>query len=196
MIPFDSEITLWLNGVATRFPALDGAVQLVASDYLLPLAFVLVLVGLWFSGANARIRELRQRAAAIGMASLGLVNIPVMILNSVWNRPRPFVALGDEITLLFYRPTDPSSFPSNVAAVGFAVACSVWVVHRRLGYVMFGAATLLALSRICAGVSYPTGVIVGALLGIAVALATRFMFAVLEPLPALVIRLARAFCLG
>ena len=30
----------------------------------------------------------------------------------------------------------------------------------------------------------------------AVALATRLMFAVLEPLPALAIRLARAFCLG
>ena len=196
MNPFDGEITLWLNGVTARFAALDVTVRLVASDYLLPLTFVLVLMGLWFSGANARIREFRQRGASIGMASLGLVNIPVMILNSVWNRPRPFVALGDEITLLFYRPTDPSSFPSNVAAVGFAVACSVWVVHRRLGYVMFGAAAVLALSRVCAGVAYPTDVVAGAALGIGVALATRFMFAVLEPLPALVIRLARAVCLG
>ena len=196
MNPFDDELLLWLNGFAGRLPVLDGAMQLVASDYLLPLTFVLVLIGLWFSGANARVRELRQRAAFVGMASLGLVNVPVMILNSVWSRPRPFVALGDEIALLFYRPTDPSSFPSNVAAVGFAIAASVWVVHRRLGYAVFAGATVLALSRIYVGVSYPTGVIVGAALGIVVAVGTMRLRVLLEPLPTLVIRIARALCLG
>jgi undecaprenyl-diphosphatase len=130
------------------------------------------------------------------MASLGFVNVPVMILNSVWNRPRPFVALGDEITLLFYRPTDPSSFPSNVAAVGFAVAASVWVVHRPLGIGMFVGAAVLAASRVYLGVSYPTGVLVGAALGITIVIGFRLVFALLEPLPALVIRLARVLCLG
>ena len=196
MNPFDTELLLWLNGFAGRFPALDGAMQLVGSDYLLPLAFVLVLVGLWFSGSSARARELRQRAAFIGMASLGLANIPIMLVNGLWVRPRPFVDLGDQVTLLFYPPTDPSSFPSNVAAVGFAIAASVWVVHKPAGWGLFGAAALLAFSRVYLGVSYPTDVIAGAALGIAVAVGTMRMFTTLEPLPALVIRVARVLCLG
>jgi len=194
--PFDDGLLLWLNGFAGKLPAFDGAMQLVAGDYLLPLAFVLVLTGLWFSGANARIRELRQRAAFIGMASLGLANIPILILNSIWVRPRPFVDLGDQVTLLFYPPTDPSSFPSNVATVGFAIASSVWIVHRSLGYTLFAAALVLGFSRVYLGVAYPTDVIAGAALGIVVAAGTMRMFIALEPLPALVIRLARAFCLG
>ena len=196
MNPFDTDLLLWLNGFAGRLPAFDGAMQLVASDYLLPLVFVLVLAGLWFSGANARVRELRQRAAFIGMASLGLANIPVMIINGIWVRPRPFADLGDQVTLLFYPPTDPSSFPSNVATVGFAIAASVWIAHRPAGYALFAAAVVLAFSRVYLGVSYPTDVIAGAALGIAVAIGTMRMFCALEPLPALVIRLARAFCLG
>ena len=196
MNPFDDGLILWLNGFAGTLPAFDGAVQLVAGDYLLPLAFVLVLLGLWFSGADPRIRELRQRAAFVGMASLGLANIPIMIVNGFWVRPRPFVDLGDQITLLFYAPTDPSSFPSNVATVGFAVGASVWVGHRSLGYAVFAAAIVLAFSRVYLGVAYPTDVLAGAALGILVAVGTFRMFIALEPLPALVIRVARALCLG
>ena len=196
MNPFDTELVLWLNGFAGRSPGFDAAMQIVACDYLLPLVFVLVLIGLWFSGPSARIRALRQRAAFVGMAALGLANIPVMIINANWFRPRPFVDLGDQVTLLFYPPTDPSSFPSNVAAVGFAIAASVWMVHRSLGYALFAAAVLLAFSRVYLGVAYPTDVVAGAAIGVIVAAGTMRLFVACEPLPTLAIRLARALCLG
>jgi len=193
--PFDTELLLWFNGFAGTLSGFDTAMQFLAGDYLLPMLSVLALVGLWFTGRSAAVRELRQRAVFIGMASLGLSNLPVVALNLIWDRPRPFVDLGDRITLLFYPATDPS-FPANPTAVGLAVATSVWAVHRSLGYALFAGAILLSIARVYSGVFYPTDVIAGAVIGVVAVYGTRWLFAVMEPLPTLVIRLARAICLG
>ena len=104
-------------------------------------------------------------------------------------RPRPFTEL--KVSLLFYQPTD-SSFPANPAAVAFAVAMGVWLWNRKVGTVLLGVATVFAFSRVYAGVFYPLDVLGGAFIGAGVSLLVAWLLRLIEPLPTLVLRLARA----
>jgi undecaprenyl-diphosphatase len=193
--PVDREVTLWLNGFAGRSDVFDSLVRALASDYLMPLVFSATLAALWFTGRTAEQRHSRQMITLIGISAVGLSNIAVFVLNISWYRERPFVPLGDQLELLFYPPTDPS-FPANAVAVGFAAAAAAWMASRPLGLALGVAALLLGVSRVYAGVFWPTDIAGGAVVGVLVTWGTYWLGRVLEPLPTLAIRLARAIGLG
>ena len=71
--------------------------------------------------------------------------------------------MGEDYKTVQY-PTD-SSFPSNAAALGFAIAAGVWFYNRAWGWGLLAIAALFGLSRIFGGVHYPLDVLAGALLG-------------------------------
>ena len=135
---------------------------------------------LWLSGRTPDERERYQLATLVGISALALSNIPVWLLNITLDRPRPFVDHGDQLNLLFYPPTDPS-FPANPVAIGFAAAAAAWSVNRKFGWWMFVAASLYGFSRLYAGVFYPTDIIGGAILGVAVFVFTSYLRRFLEP---------------
>jgi len=189
----DEATLLWLNGWVGRFPALDATVRLVVSDYLIPMLLCLTLLALWFAGGTPTSRERDQKGVMTALMGLGVANLAVEMINNFFFRPRPFADL--EISLLFYQPTD-SSFPANPAAFGFAVAMGVWLWNRKVGAVMFGLAAIFALSRVYAGVFYPLDVVGGAAIGMIVSLLVALVLCRIEPLPTLVLRLARAVYLA
>ena len=129
----------------------------------------------------------------MGMLGLGFASLAVQVMNHFLYRPRPFETL--EVSLLFYKPTD-SSFPANPVAVGFAVATGVWLWNRKVGAVLFGVAAAFALSRVYAGVFYPLDVLGGAALGAGISVLMAVVLRLIEPLPTLVLRLARAVYLA
>ena len=53
-----------------------------------------------------------QQATVVGACGIGISNVVVGLINITWDRPRPFIDHGDQVTLLFYPPTDPS-FPAG-----------------------------------------------------------------------------------
>ncbi|MBI2165366.1 MAG: phosphatase PAP2 family protein [Chloroflexi bacterium] len=165
----------------------------LVSDYFIPAIFALVLFSLWFAGRDRVEREAHQRAVGISMTALGIANLAVQVINSVYFRPRPFVQY--ELDLLFYRPTD-SSFPANPAALTFAIATGVWGGNRRVGAALYALAVLYGLSRVYAGVFYPSDILAGAAIGVVVALLVSKLFLLLEPLPTIVLRLARRLYLA
>lgn len=61
------------------------------------------------------------------------------------------------------------SFPSNHAAIAAAAAVAIWLTHRRLGAIAIPAALLMAFSRVWVGAHYPHDVILGLIVGAAVA---------------------------
>lgn len=190
MSSIDADLVIWLNGLSGNVKVFDDLMRLVASDYLMPLAFSLAMFGLWFSGKNPVERVRYQITMLIGISALSLSNVVVWLINISWDRPRPFVEHGDELNLLFYPPTDPS-FPANPVAVGFAAAAAAWSINRKFGWWMFAAASLFGFSRLYAGVFYPTDIIGGAVVGIVVYIFTGYLRRFLEPLITSFVRLIR-----
>lgn len=152
--------------------------EAVVSDYLVPVAGSLMVFGLWFLGPEAsRVRN--QMAAITATASMGIASLLTLIVNSLYFRERPFV--NQDLNLLFYQPTD-SSFPSNSAAVAFAIATAIFSAHHRLGIMMYVLAFMWAFARVYSGVHYPSDVIVGAGLGILTTILVRSCIFKLRPL--------------
>ena len=193
LLDIDEGILLCVNGWSGTAAWLDSAIELLASDYMVAVSMALVLVGLWFAGADAGERTKHQKGILAALASMALSSWSVYAINGVYQRPRPFV--DNDIAVLFYYPTDPS-FPSNSAAATFALAAAVWVVNRKVGAVMLAAAAALGFSRVYAGVHYPLDVLVGSGIGVVIALLVHRLRALLEPLPSLALRAARVLCLA
>lgn len=164
----EESIVFWLNGWAGRSGLLDGLMEALVSDYLVPVWASLVLVGLWFHGASAAERFSNQLVTITGALAVGLANAQVGIINQFVFRARPFMNL--DLDVHFYLPTD-SSFPANTAGVGFAIATAVFLRHRKLGGALYALAALWGIARVSAGVHYPSDVLAGALVGIVAAVA-------------------------
>jgi undecaprenyl-diphosphatase len=168
-------------------------VEWLVSDYLVTAALGLGLLALWFAGADGGTRLRYQLGVLTSLAGMALANWMVFIGNGIFLRPRPFMDL--DVSLLFYRPTD-SSMPSNSAAAFFALAAAVWGFNRRAGTAMLAVAAIHAFLRIYAGVHYPSDIIVGALIGVAGAVAAYWLRGLLGPLPVMAIKAARILCLA
>ena len=193
LVKIDEEVVLWLNQWAGRFAVLDAVERLIVSDYLIPVSISLSLLAMWFMGRDPKSRDGHQRAVLRALIAVGFANLVVLVLNQYYFRDRPFVE--HEVTLLFYEATD-SSFPCNPAVVAFAMASGVWQGSRKLGAVLYGLATLWGVSRIFAGVFYPSDVVAGAMIGIVVSYLVALGLRVIEPLPTLVLRATRTLHLA
>lgn len=189
----DQALFIWLNSLAGNFATFDSVVGWVASDHLVPVSLSLTLVALWFTGANKDVRERHQVALFVALTSMALSSLVVLIINGFYERLRPFDVM--DVTLLFYRPTDPS-FPANSAAAAFALGAAIWPVNRRVGTAMLAAAVVYGLSRVIAGVHFPLDVLTGWLIAAAVTLAVFRLKDLVMPVLRAVIRVARILCLA
>ncbi|MSQ11111.1 MAG: phosphatase PAP2 family protein [Dehalococcoidia bacterium] len=189
----DTQVLLWFNGWVGRFDWLDSAVRYLASDYLVPVLLSLIVLGMWLAPRELEQRARHQRAAVVALAGMGFAALAVYSLNAAVFRERPFQE--HVIKLLFYEPTD-SSFPLHIAAVGFGFATGIWTANRQLGALAAGLAGVWGLSRVIAGVSYPSDVLAGAAIGIVVTLAFALVMRPLDPLFLRVLQAARWFHLA
>jgi len=189
----DREIVQWLNQGVGRFRLLDEVTELLVSDYFIPVILALTLLGLWFWSRHREWRARDQRAIIASVVALGIANLAILLINDYYFRPRPFLDI--DLTVPFYLPTD-SSFPANPAALSFALAFSVWQARKPLGWALLLLAALWSLSRVYAGVFYLSDAAAGAAIGGAIAYLVFRGLDLLEPLPTLIMRVARALNLA
>ncbi len=106
----------------------------------------------------------KQKKAAINALIAGIL---VWVINTIihWYSyvPRPFVQYGIE-PLIEHSAT--SAFPSDHAAVSFAIAVSLMLYNWKIGIFAVFAAFIISIIRVVAMLHYPIDVIAGAGLGI------------------------------
>ena len=180
----DGAIVRFLNSGVGNFALLDWLMNVLVSDYFVPVTGSLALVALWMSGTHET-RPLNQVGTMIAAGAIGGANALTTIINGIVERPRPFV--DNDLTLLFYAPTDPS-FPSNTASVGFALATAVFLRQRRMGGALYALAFCWGVARVYAGVHYPTDVLAGAGVGVVGALLAAAIFRLFSFVPRYALR--------
>ena len=188
----DETVFLWLNGFVGKATAFDAIIELVVSDYLVPVFLALTLLALWFA-CDTTSRSRCQYGIIAAVFAVALSNGSIEILNNFVFRDRPFV--DHEVSLLFYEPTD-SSFPANAAAMAFGISAAVWVFNRSVGWILLAVSALYAFSRVYAGVHYPLDVITGGLIGVVAAVAGHAIARLLRPLIDIVLKVGRIIVLA
>jgi len=99
--------------------------------------------------------------AAIGVCAALFINwlVPLFYL-----RPRPFL----DHAVIQLLPIDPASksFPSDHAAISFAIAAAVFQYNKFWGIIFFIFASFVSIGRIYGGIHYPADMLIGAVIGI------------------------------
>ncbi|MDP3661577.1 MAG: phosphatase PAP2 family protein [bacterium] len=160
----DTSLFPLLNNLAGQSRALDAVIIFLAEyfPYAVMLAFLALL---FYSGYTQRekIRIFWSTLFSVAIARYGVTEL----IRFFYHRPRPFIAY-DTLPLF---PEHSWSFPSGHAAFFFALATSLYFYNKKWGVLFFLAAIIISVSRIVAGVHYPSDILGGALVGIAVAYA-------------------------
>lgn len=137
---------------ASASAVLSRSTALLAKDGIVLLPAALAI--LWFFPRRGT-AERRQVLVACGI-SLAVALLMVGAMSLLFDRPRPFVALG--IPPLFPHDAD-SSFPSDHTLVGVAlIGPLLWCRPRIGGWLMLWA-LFVGAARVAAAIHYPTDIL-------------------------------------
>lgn len=121
------------------------------------------LVILWFIDGKIKKEQVLHACLSIILAWTF-----AEMIKDIYHTTRPFVLEGKNPLVLFI-PAANGSFPSSHTAVAFALALTIWLHDKRIGFAYLIAALLVGTARVLANVHYPVDIIGGAVLGIIVA---------------------------
>jgi undecaprenyl-diphosphatase len=170
---FDVHIIHFFNGFAHRSVTLDQWVVFISDDGFQKGGFVILLLWwLWFLPGKET-EQNREYLGCVLLASPVALAISRFISFVVPFRTRPLHKAGMHVHLAY--GLDPNtlinwnSFPSDHAVLFFTLVAGLYLVSGRVGklaglYVL----VFVCLPRIYLGVHYPTDIVSGAVIGLAV----------------------------
>jgi undecaprenyl-diphosphatase len=180
MNSFDSSIISFLNGFAHHFQSFDTFVIMLSKNDLLKGGAVVALVWwAWFRPSINRNDNRHYLLCGI-IACVLSVGVARTLAHVLPYRERPLRTPA----VHFQKPygTDDqylinwSAFPSDHAAIFFALAMAILFTWRAAGIVaLCHVLVFICLPRIYLGFHYPTDILAGAAIGIAIASLSRFL---------------------
>jgi undecaprenyl-diphosphatase len=186
---FDDTIVRWCNALAFKSPLVDSTLYFISDTNLLKGGVIAALImWCWYLGDEEHRRRNRAVLLTMIVAAFGAMFTARALAHILPLRLRPVVdaAQGYQFPVPpeMHTLTDWSSFPSDHAALFFALSAGLWMVSRRIGLVALVYTTfVICLPRIYLGYHYPTDVLAGAAIGMAWVAAAR-----LEPFQAFLVR--------
>jgi undecaprenyl-diphosphatase len=159
----DTKLLVALNSMVSAHQHL----QRVVVAYVETAPFLVAgLVVLLFIAGRAQTR----RGALLAALSASTAVLVAQLITAAVGRTRPYAALPDLVHPLVHHGPD-GSFPSDTATAAFAIATALMAYAPRWGRIFLVLAGALGVGRVAVGMHYPTDVLAGALLGVAVATA-------------------------
>ena len=110
-------------------------------------------------------KKTRKAGISVLIAYLAVYLLGQIVLKQLISRPRP-CQIDQTFAMLVARPSS-SSFPSTHSAWAFGAATAIFMQHRKLGAAAYAVAALIAFSRMYMFLHFPTDVLFGTALGIA-----------------------------
>jgi undecaprenyl-diphosphatase len=168
LLQLDHAVSSFVNRAAQHFQWLDQTMVVISNSDLIKGGVILAIFwAMWFRDRARR----DQLLAALGGSLLALFFARVLAyalphrLRPVLNPSMHFVpplGLPDQSNW-----TSWSSFPSDHAALFFAIVAGIWSVNRRAGlFACIYVLVAICLPRIYVGIHYPSDVLAGATIGV------------------------------
>lgn len=168
-----------INGFAGTHHSLDPFMVFISQNDLIKGMLVwTVWWGLWFQDKREP-PQIRAKLLATIIVSIVTIFIGRALSLALPFRLRPIhnPEIGASLPINM-NPLDFdgwSSLPSDHAVLYFALATSLYCIHRTIGIVfLLHAIFIIALPRIYAGLHFPSDIVIGGLIGVTIAM--TFMF--------------------
>lgn len=164
----DTQLFYLLNNLAGKSQFFDNVVIFLASYF--PYILIIVFLALVFFSQHQKLEKL-EILLTIGISSVIARFGVTEIIRFFYHRPRPFTDLSVNHLLT----SNEWSFPSGHSAFFFALSTAVYLYNKKWGILFFIGAILITISRVIAGIHYPSDIIGGAIIGIVVACVTYYL---------------------
>lgn len=165
---YDLGVLRWLNSWAFWRPWMDALIVFRAVFFGYWIVAGLLVFGFaafWprFSGLRKKNWEMIFVALfSAAVARFGLAEL----VRYFYSRPRPFEILPEVHQLIFR--DGGGAFPSGHAVFSFAIAAVVARYYPKTSILFFLAALNMSLARVQAGIHWPSDILGGAIIGVAV----------------------------
>lgn len=171
----DQALLDFFNSYNGRFEILDAVLQFAALQHIKAAPFMMVVWSLWFLPKSEDARTaIRERLIAVLLCCVPIIMITRLLANSLPFRPRPIHT--DGLELRFHEGQNLglldgwSSMPSDHASLFLGLAVAIFFIHRGFGlFLLAWAIFVVSIPRIILGLHWPSDIVGGAGIGIALA---------------------------
>lgn len=163
----DFQFFQFINNLANKNLYLDW-LGIFAAKYLI-FAMAAAVIGLFVFKRN-RIYKIMTFGAFVAAGWAWVIN---NLIGLIYFRPRPFI--DHEVFKLISKSGLEKSFPSDHAAISFAIAFVIFFYNKKLGIVFLILALLVGVGRIFVGVHYPLDILAGGTVGFLSALIAKII---------------------
>ena len=171
MIDMDTTILNYLNSFAGKWVILDQMVVFKAEYlgwWMLGGLGLFLIISAYFKNRHPMSSwtsdvQVKQMVFVALLSAFFSRFFITDLVRFFYSRPRPFETM-DIYQLVAH--DGGSSFPSGHAAFFFALAAGVFIYYRKWGILFYLFALAMGISRVIAGVHFPSDILGGAVIGI------------------------------